>query len=133
MDFSNQYLTYQEYLGLGGTINQMPFNLLEYECRRKIDNRTQNRLKDAEEIPQEVKLCEYKMINASSSADEKIEKISNNNLKSESIDGYSVSFATQEEVKSILEEKDKQIESLMEDYLMNVIVNNEHIMYLGVE
>ena len=29
MEFKGQYLTYQEYLALGGTIEKMPFNLLE--------------------------------------------------------------------------------------------------------
>lgn len=133
MDFSNQYLTYEEYQGLGGTIDQMPFNLLEYECRRKIDNRTQNRLKNAEEIPQEVKMCEYFMINKMSEYDEKMEKINSSFIKSENIDGYSVSYSTDSEVSSIIANKAKEIDDIMEDMLMNVIVNNEHIMYLGVE
>ena len=55
MDFTNQYLTYQEYQGLGGTLQEVPFNELEFECERIIDSRTQNRLKSTDEIPQEVK------------------------------------------------------------------------------
>ena len=54
MDFTNQYLTYEEYMVLGGTLEEVPFNELEYECRRIIDSRTQNRLKNADEIPEEV-------------------------------------------------------------------------------
>ena len=35
MTFEGQYLTYDEYLALGGpAIGQMPFNLLEFEARR---------------------------------------------------------------------------------------------------
>ena len=54
MDFSEQYLTYAEYRSLGGTLDITPFNLLEFEARRKIDIRTFNRLKgtDSVEIPQ---------------------------------------------------------------------------------
>ena len=66
MDFEGQYLTHEEYEALGGTLGQMPFNLLEFEARRKIDIRTQNRLKnvDSTELPQAVKLCVNKLINS---------------------------------------------------------------------
>ena len=47
MTFDGQYLTYVEYQQLGGsTIGKMPFDLLEFEARKQIDIRTQNRLKD---------------------------------------------------------------------------------------
>ena len=55
MEFKGQYLSYNEYKALGGeTLDQMPFNLLEFEARRKIDSRTQNRLKNinSSDIPQ---------------------------------------------------------------------------------
>ena len=66
MEFSGQYLTYEEYRSLGGTLDLTPFNLLEFEARRKIDSRTMNRLKDidSQDIPQEVKICEYNVINS---------------------------------------------------------------------
>ena len=63
MEFNGQYLTYNEYKALGGNLDQTPFNLLEYEARRKVDERTQQRLKNVNDIPQEVKLCEYTIIN----------------------------------------------------------------------
>ena len=64
MTFEGQYLTLDEYIELGGSqIEQMPFNLLEFEARRKIDSRTQNRLRNEENIPQEVKLCVFNLIN----------------------------------------------------------------------
>ena len=50
MEFSGQYLNYEEYKSLGGTLDIMPFNILEFESRKRIDERTQNRLKDIEEI-----------------------------------------------------------------------------------
>ena len=66
MEFNGQYLTYEEYKALGGSLDLTPFNLLEFESRRRIDIRTQCRLKDidSKDIPQEVKLCEYALINS---------------------------------------------------------------------
>lgn len=139
MTFEGQYLTYAEYTSLiqnmgGSAIDQMPFNLLEYECRRQIDVRTQNRLKQVSDIPQEVKLCEFKMINVMSKYDQTLDSIANNgNIASENIDGYSVSYITNEQANKIIETRSAELDSIIEKYLMNVIVNNQHIMYLGVK
>ena len=46
MEFKGQYLTYEDYKALGGTLDLTPFNLLEFEARRRIDIKTQNRLKN---------------------------------------------------------------------------------------
>ena len=53
MEFSGQYLTYEEYMALGGTLDLMPFNILEFEARRQIDIKTFNRIKnlDSKDIP----------------------------------------------------------------------------------
>ena len=128
MEFDGQYLTYEEFIGLGGEIDLLPFNLLEFEVRRMIDRRTQNRLKNVEEIPQEVKLCEFRMINKLKSYNNALERVSG--VSSENIDGYSVSYTNGSEV---LTNKTSEMESIMEDYLMNVVVNGTHIMYLGVK
>ena len=65
MEFNNQYLTYEEYGSLGGTLDEMPFNILEFKCRKIIDNLTFNRLTNLETQIQEVKMCIYDMINIS--------------------------------------------------------------------
>ena len=62
MEFEGQYLTYEEYKGLGGTLDLMPFNILEFEARNQIDLRTQNRLVNEVEIPQKVKMCDFNLI-----------------------------------------------------------------------
>ena len=59
MEFKGQYLTYQEFKALGGTLDEMPFNLLEYNARKKIDERTFGRLVDKGQEYKEVKLCIY--------------------------------------------------------------------------
>lgn len=132
MEFSGQYLTYEEYMALGGTLDLTPFNLLEFEARRRIDIRTQNRLKD-NEIPQEVKLCEFKMINSILGYNETQKDVSNNgNIASENTDGYSVSYITADKIKDVISSKDKELNTIMYYYLIDVIVNGEHIMYAGV-
>lgn len=131
MEFSGQYLTYEEYMALGGTLDLMPFELLEFECRRRIDERTQNRLKGIKTIPQEVKLCLFKLMNVMSSYDEGLDSVSRN-IASENTDGYSVSYVTGSQIQEVLKTKSKEIDEIIMTYLTNVVINNEHILFLGV-
>ena len=134
MEFEGQYLTYREYKALGGTLDLMPFNLLEFESRRKIDIRTFNRLKDSENIPQEVKLCEYKMIDSISNYDETTGNIANKgNIKSENIDGYSISYLSASEIKEVVQSKSVELDDIIRTYLLEVIHDGEHLMYVGVK
>lgn len=131
MDFTNQYLSYEEYIELGGTLKEVPFNELEYECERIIDSKTQNRLKKADRIPKEVKMLEYKMLG---NLEEYYISLKNaeNGLQSESIDGYSVTYMSANEISQLMEKKSSELENLVSTYLFGVIVNNEHLLYLGV-
>lgn len=128
MEFNNQYLTYEEYKSLGGTLGEMPFNILELKARQIINERTQNRLKDVEKMPQEVKICVYDLINTMNKYN-----LSNNstssNVSSENIDGYSVTYKSGTE---LTEEQKKQYDDVMETDLYGVIVDNTPILYLGV-
>ena len=134
MTFESQYLTYNEYRELGGTLSQTPFNLLEFEARKKIDVRTFNRLKKSEEIPQEVKLCEYKLINSIENYIISMSDIANNgNVASENTDGYSVSYITADRVSEVIKSKDSALDDIIRNYLLYVVVNGEHIMYCGVK
>ena len=63
MTFEGQYLEYTEYKNLGGTLKETPFNLLEYNARKRIDEKTFGRLINLTNIPQEVKLCVFELIN----------------------------------------------------------------------
>jgi len=133
MEFSGQYLTYEDYRALGGTLDQTPFDLLEFEARRLIDIRTFNRLKNITEIPQEVKLCEYKMINNINGYTKSIDKAINENVKSENTDGYSVTYATTSDIQDIIKSKNIELDDIISTYLLGVVVNGEHIMYVGVK
>ena len=131
MEFTNQYLSYEEYMELEGTLEEVPFNELEFECRRIIDSRTQNRLKNADEIPQEVKLLENKMINTLQDYYISLEK-AQSGVSSENTDGYSVSYISSNQISQLIEGKIDVLQDLVSTYLFGVIVNNEHVLYLGV-
>lgn len=128
MEFNNQYLTYEDYESLGGTLGEMPFNILELKAQQIINERTQNRLKNIGEIPQEVKICVYDLINTMNKYN-----LSNNstssNISSENTDGYSVTYKSGTE---LTEEQKKQYDDVMETDLYGVIVDNTPILYLGV-
>ena len=128
MEFNNQYLSYEEYKSLGGTLGEMPFNILELKARQIINERTQNRLKNIEEMPQEVKICVYDLINTMNKYN-----LSNNstssNISSENTDGYSVTYKSGTEMTA---EQKAQYDDVMETDLYGVIVDNTPILYLGV-
>jgi len=132
MEFSGQYLTYEEYRGLGGTLDLMPFNLLELEARSLIDLRTQNRLVN-QEIPLRVKICEYHLIEKINSYKKEIDSINKIGGKaSESIDGYSISYTSSTQIKEIINSKKADLDEILISELYGIVVNNEHIIYNGV-
>lgn len=129
MEFKGQYLTYQEYLALGGTLDEMPFNLLEFNARKKIDERTFGRLVDKGQEYKEVKLCVYNMIttlNSYSSYDTQ-----NKAISSESTDGYSISYGAPQ--KSVTEAKNSELEDIIDTYLSNLIVDDVSVLYRGAD
>lgn len=125
MEFNNQYLSYEEYKSLGGTLGEMPFNILELKARQIINERTQNRLKNVEDIPVEVKVCVYHLVSIASSYQSKTSDVT---VASESTDGYSISYKSGTE---LTEEQKKQYNDMMETDLYGVIVDNTSILYLG--
>ena len=129
MEFEGQYLTYSEYQELGGTLDQMPFNLLEYSSRKEIDLNTKLRLQDVDNIPNEVKLCMFELINTLNKYVQ--DSDFNVNYSSESIDGYSKSYATAGQIREIVKSKQVELDDIILRDLFGVIVNNEHLIYRG--
>ena len=127
MEFNNQYLSYEEYKSLGGTLGEMPFNILELKARQIINERTQNRLKNVEKIPQEVKNCVYDLIQIINKYNNSNNSTSSN-ISSENTDGYSVTYKSGAELTT---EQKAQFEDVMFTDLYGVIVNGEAILYLG--
>lgn len=129
MELNEKYLSYEEYKALGGTLDLTPFKLLEFEARRKIDLRTDNRLVNLEinDIPSEVKLCIYKMIDDVLKAyNEQV----NRGKSSESVGSYSVTYNN--DMKEIIKSKNAELNDLIVSELYGVEVNGEHILYCGV-
>ena len=126
MTFEGQYLTYAEYQELGGSaIGLMPFNLLEYEARKRIDLRTHKRLV-GQEIPNDVKICIIHLIDTL-----KLYVNENNrNLDSESVGSYSVNYAN--DIKQVIANKSNEIDDIILNDLYGIIVNGEHLIYNGV-
>lgn len=122
MEFEN-YLSYDEYQVLGGTLEEMPFNLLEFKARKIIDSYTFGRLKGLTRQIQEVKMCIFELINI-------INKQSNtSNKTSENIDGYSVSYSTTTKM-----EDDKEIYDCVYDYLIYCrLEDGTPYLYCGVK
>ena len=109
MEFKGQYLTYDEYKALGGLLDQTPFNLLEFEARKEVDKYTFNRLVNLETQNQEVKLCIYALIEQINS-----NKANLNGVASESTDGYSISYTSQN-----TSEISQKTRNIIETYLIN--------------
>ena len=130
MEFSGQYLTYDEYKALGGSLDQTPFNLLEYEARRIIDSRTLQRLKVIEKIPQEVKMCMFSLVNTINGYANQSQ--TSKNISSESVGSYSVSYTTGTQIQETINSKNAELTDIVLTYLTGVIVNGEHLVYLGV-
>lgn len=125
MEFKGQYLTYQEYLTLGGTLDKIPFNLLEYNARKEIDSRTQKRFVGIGNEYEEVKICIFNLINTLKTSD----KVQDKRISSENTDGYSVTYTTPQ--KSLIEAKNSEIDDIIYNYLYGVIVNGEHALFIG--
>lgn len=130
MEFSGQYLTYYDYKALGGNLDQTPFDLLEFEARKIIDNRTLQRLKGINEKPEEVKLCMFSLINTINSYANQSQ--TSKNISSESVGSYSVSYITGTQIQETINSKNAELTDIVLNYLTGVIVNGQHVVYLGV-
>ena len=128
MEFEGQYLTYEEYKALGGTLDLMPFKLLEFEARQNVDKYTFGRLKELDGQIQEVKLCVFKLINVIDSY--KSYETQNKAVSSESIDGYSISYGTPS--TDFTEAKNKELQNVVKDYLVDCkLEDGTPYMYCG--
>lgn len=129
MEFEGQYLTYEEYVNLGGTLEITPFNLLELRARRIIDERTHSRLVGKGQDFTEVKACEFELIKSITKYQEMSNKQSTG-ISSESIDGYSVSYSTPSE--EINKAQISEFNSIVEEYLTDTKINGVRVIWRGL-
>ena len=130
MEFEGQYLTYEEYQGLGGTIPEMPFNLLEFQARQNVHKYTFGILKELEEQNQEVKLCIFKLINLMNSYNSY--ETQNKAVSSENTDGYSVSY--EKPTTDFTKAKNSEIQGVVKEYLVDCkLEDGTPYMYCGAD
>lgn len=122
MEFSGQYLTYEEYQSLGGTLEEVPFNIMELTARGMVNERTHNRLKNLEAQTNEVKVCIFELI------DNMPNVMSQKNVSSENIDGYSVSYAN----KTSIEQQKLYDEIIRSNLMMCQLEDGTPYLYCGV-
>ena len=122
MEFKNQYLTYSEYQEIGGKLQQMPFNLLEYRARKEIDRNSFNRFASVNDYPQELKLCINDLINEIQNYNEVCNKAS------ETVGSYSVTFN-----KPVTTEEQKVLNNIIKSYLSETKINGIPVLYCGAD
>ena len=128
MEIEVRYLTKEIYIQLGGTLtDDNAFNLLEYEVEKQIDKYTFGRLVNLIQIPQEVTLCAMKL---NTFLQKYIEnKALNNNISSENVGKYSVSYGS---VKEAISSQKSEIKEIINTYLSNTKVDNVNVLYRGL-
>lgn len=94
MEFNNQYLIHAEYKALGGKLSESAFDLLEFKARKEIDKQTFKRLINLDKQVNEVKMCIYDLIT--------IYNENNTTIKSESVDGYSITMLDKKELEKVI-------------------------------
>ena len=130
MESTKQYLTYADYTALGGTLAEAPFNILELKAQKEIDKYTFGRLQDLDDQINEVKVCEYELINKFNNYIN-AEKNQASGISSESTDGYSVSYGTKS--SDSVSSMSKDIENCIKTYLAECkLEDGTPYLYCGV-
>lgn len=118
MELTPKYLTFTEYRGMGGTLDEGAFLLLEYKAENIIDTYTNKRLRTLEDIPNELKLCVFDLIPQISE--------DNTNILSERIGNYQIT-------RKDRVEQNKSVRSTVMMYLSNVDVDKTPALYCGLD
>ena len=130
MEFEGQYLTYEEYQSLDGTLTETPFNLLEFEARQNVDKYTFGRLKNLKEQNQEVKLCVFKLIGLINSYNSY--ETQNKGVSSENTDGYNISYGNPS--TDFTKAKNDEIKGIVREYLVDCkLEDGTPYMYCGAD
>lgn len=116
MEFIKQYLTWEEYRLLGGTLEEAPFNILELQARKIIDKYTYGKLKNLEHQENEVKVCMFRLVGMVEKHNKQATR--DTGIASESIDGYSVSYKNSGTEESVgVAARNAETQSIIEDCL----------------
>lgn len=96
------YLTYDEYIEYGGTLDETAFNQYEFKCRKLIDNLTVKRVAAMATVPEAVKRCMMALIYQEQIYEDNVKVILSGDtsgstgrlVSSVSTDGYQESYAS---------------------------------------
>ena len=136
------YITYDEYLDLGGTLDETAFDDIAYDAQCIIDWWTFNRLQNETTYPTAVKRCMYKLIQLLYSQqtiiDVAVPHTTTNEttvtaaISSESNDGVSTTYNTIS-VKDVLDVTQKEFEDVVRRYLSGIKNSLGHkLLYRGI-
>lgn len=133
------YLTYEEYIQMGGTLEETAFEELEFEARTQIDYWTFNRLSNDTTFPEAVKRCMYKLITLLNDQQQALAASipattdsTNAGIMSQSNDGVSITY-NMLSAHEIVETVQDKIKTTINQYLTNVRNSlGRKVLYRGV-
>lgn len=112
------YLTFDEYIALGGKCSKDTFPSLQFDTESKMDYITSGRLSkmmlDLDEVPEEVQMLEVKLINIQSQSNSQSSSSSSDGLTSYSNGIESFGYDTSKNSEQAVQEK---FQTLMIQYL----------------
>lgn len=132
------YLTYEEYLNMGGTLDEAAFDDYLIDAEMLIDWYTFNRLENETVIPEKVKKCVYKLISLADMKSKafvlgrEVNGEGNASVASQSNDGVSISYNTIS-ASQALDLIKSDAENIIKQYL-NGVVNSlgRKLLYRGI-
>ena len=124
-----QYMTFEQYIALGGTLPLMEFTLAEVKARARIDAMTQGRVANMVEVPLQVQVAMMEIMavdGAFSAAAQAAAPVA----ASFTTDGYSETYGSAESRTAAIE---RQLTSSIET-LLNGITDDDGVplLYAGV-
>lgn len=126
----NSYITYNEYIALGGTIPETEFSVLERKAQRLLDYITFDRIKSLTTIPYEVKEVLTEFINKSYVFNSQTEQNDTISEYSNGVETITYRLKTEEEQDA---EFRKLAYKYLPDYLVARSVNFDVKKYLQSE
>ena len=136
------YLTYEEYIGYGGSLDEAAFKDLEYEARVYIDWYTFRRLHAPDtKISKEVKECMYHIMkllqNKMDALNVPVDDSNNGGvygagIASQSNDGVSISYNVLS-AKDLIDSSKKEIDDMINRYLQGIRNSLGHrLLFRGI-
>lgn len=136
------YLTYEEYINLGGELEQSTFSQLEFEARTYVDWYTFDRLKNEKTLPDAVKplmvylinliIEKHKALNLSANGTANTSTNPNKEIISQSNDGVSTTYNIQS-AGEIIKSSKSEVDNAINLYLYGIENSlGRKLLYRGI-